>query len=150
MNQTYGINLQSKTVNILDSGNELVTCSSLSFIGQAVTAVLQQDDKTATKYLNVFEQRVSQNQLLTLFEEELGTKFTVTHTNTADMEKEVPELLARGDRTAAFFATLLAHNFADGADGGLKDEDRANDFLGLQSKDVRTLVREIIAQSQSS
>lgn len=41
-----GINLAAKTTNILDSGNEIVSLSTLPFIAQSVVAVIQREEQT--------------------------------------------------------------------------------------------------------
>ncbi|KAK3313094.1 isoflavone reductase [Apodospora peruviana] len=139
----FGIDLKNKTMRILDSGNEPVSSSSLAFVAASVVAVLQHEKETANKYLNVAEFTVTQNEVLKIFEEETGAKFTVTHGKTADLEKLGQEKLARHDYSA-FVEFLLAYNFHDGRGHAVKPEDTANDLLGLKRGNLREALREYI------
>lgn len=137
----YGNDTAAKTFNIFDSGNEPVSTSTLPFIAQSVVAVLQRPDQTANRYLEVVENNVTQNQLLALFEEETGAKFSVTHTKIADIAKERDEKIAKGDPGAVIYA-LWAFLFHDGANTAAKQEALANRELGLKGREVREIVRE--------
>ncbi|KAK3938163.1 hypothetical protein QBC46DRAFT_318189 [Diplogelasinospora grovesii] len=143
----WKINLKDKTAEIVDSGDEPASTSSLGFVAQAVVAVLQHEQETANKFLDVVEFTLSQNQLLKIFEEETGEKFTVTHTTTADVLKDGHEKLAKGD-FSAFVNFLWAYSFRDGSDHAVKEEDKANTLLGLKSGDIRQLVKDYIKNKQ--
>ncbi|KAL2130351.1 hypothetical protein VTI74DRAFT_6577 [Chaetomium olivicolor] len=139
----FGVNLATKTATIFDSGNEPFSASTLAFIAQAVVAVLQREHQTANKYYDVVEHTATQNQLLGLFEEETGAKFSVTHASTKDLARIRDEKIARGDGSA-FFEALLVYGFTDGARNAVKEENIANVELGLEGRGLRESVREYV------
>ncbi|KAJ4385838.1 hypothetical protein N0V85_008061 [Neurospora sp. IMI 360204] len=96
----FPISPSARTTTIFDSGNSLISTCTLSFIGQAVVAILQREQETANEYLSIVQFTITMNQLLKLFASELGMKeedFTVTHVKSADLEKNGHEKLAKGD-----------------------------------------------------
>ncbi|KAK3379246.1 isoflavone reductase [Lasiosphaeria ovina] len=147
--QTKAHPLKDKTAHILDSGNELVSKSTLEFVGQAVAAVLTHEEQTANRYIDaVVEFTVSQNGIVRLLEE-TGAKFTITRGSTEELQKRGEEKILKGDYHTWFGDFLLAWNFKDGANVAVKDEDLSNEELGLKGKTVQERVREYV-QSRSA
>lgn len=142
-NGVFGIDIHTKTANIVDSGNEPVAVSSLAFVAQSVVAVLQRADETANQYIDVIEHTVTQNQLLRIFEEETGVQFAVTHTSSSELSRIANQKLAQEDRTA-FREVLKAYNLADGAGRMVDEKELWNERLGLGSADLRATIREYI------
>ncbi|KAK5657550.1 hypothetical protein OQA88_3123 [Cercophora sp. LCS_1] len=140
----WGIDLGKKTVQLFDSGNEVVSTSTLAFVGESVVKTLQREEETRNKYLDVREFNITQNEVLKIIEEETGEKFAVTKVRVADLQKAGEDALARGDYGASFVPLLLAWNFADGGNHAITDEQVSNELLGLESRDVREVLREYI------
>ena len=135
--------MKEKTAHILDSGDEVVSTSTLPFIAETVVATLQHEAETANKYLEVIEFNITQNQVLKIFEEETGVTFTRTHGNTVDIEKDGYAKLEKGDHSA-FFNFLFVYNFRDNAGHPVKKEDWANKQLGLPESSLRAAIKEYI------
>ncbi|KAL2024910.1 hypothetical protein VTK56DRAFT_3609 [Thermocarpiscus australiensis] len=133
------INLKDKKATVIDSGNEKWPASTLAQVGKAVVGVLRHPDETANKYLSTASFNLSQNDLIALVEELTGAKFPVTREKSADVQKAGEEKLATGD-PRAFTYLLRAHNSADGAGNELKDEESANDLIGLPYEDLKAAV----------
>ncbi|KAK4244972.1 isoflavone reductase [Corynascus novoguineensis] len=147
----FGIDPVARTIRIVDSGDEPVSTCSLAFIARAVVAVLEphRERETANRYLEVVEHAVTQNALQRLLEEEPATttrgEFAIVdRLNAADLARSRDEKLARGDLQGAFFEALWVMAFADGARTALKEEDTANRELGLESKDLREIIRDFV------
>ncbi|KAF2994336.1 hypothetical protein E8E14_003195 [Neopestalotiopsis sp. 37M] len=140
----YGISFQDKTATIFDSGDQKISTTSLAFLAKTVAAVLQHEEETANKYIDVIEFTVSQNQVLEAIEAEMGTKFTVTHEGTDVAEKRGHEKLAQGGQYFPFVDFLIAYWFRDGPGHAIKEEDKFNKTLGMPESDLRAVVREYI------
>ncbi|KAH9908859.1 NAD(P)-binding protein [Xylariomycetidae sp. FL2044] len=137
---SIGLNKDTKTAIIYDSGDEPVQASNLNFIGRAIAAVLSKPDKTANKYLNIASFNPSQNQILSIVERETGEKWTVKKASTADEEKIGLEKLEQGDYSA--FSNLLRRRlFADGADKAVQGDKSANGLLGLEEEDLEATLK---------
>ncbi|KAK2040868.1 NmrA-like family protein [Colletotrichum somersetense] len=129
-----GFDIENKTVDIFDSGNEPVSPSTLEFIGKSVAGVLKNLEATANKYIKVASFTTTQRELLKLLEEKTGSTFTVNNVKTSDLEKTADEKLAKGDYSA-FVQLLQQHLFADGNGNAAKDNAAVN-LLGLQEEDI--------------
>ncbi|KAF6822218.1 isoflavone reductase family protein [Colletotrichum plurivorum] len=144
----YGISLENKSITIFDSGNQRVSTTSLSFLAEGIAAVLAHPAETANQYINIIEFDVTQNQLLKLFEEETGAKWTVEH-KTADEVNEVgKEKLAAGGRFP-FEEFLIKYHFADVPGNSIPEEKKANKVLGLPQSDLREFVRGYIRENSN-
>ncbi|KAH9203971.1 hypothetical protein DL95DRAFT_471911 [Leptodontidium sp. 2 PMI_412] len=139
---TFGLSIKSKIIRIIDSGNELVSTSSLPYVGRAVAAVLTHEAETANKYLEFAEFTTSQNQILAIFEE-TGSKFTMKNAKSADIEQAGYSKLNAGDHSS-FIDFLLVYNFRDGAGHPFKAEDKADEILGLSKSDFKLVIKEYI------
>lgn len=133
------IDLKEKTATIIDSGNEKFYSSTLSHIGRAVAGILLHPDETANKYLSTASHNFSQNELLAVVEELTGTKFAVTHENSAELERIGHEKLAAGE-PAAFIIFLRTWNSTDGIGHGLMEEESDNALVGVQFEDLKAEV----------
>jgi uncharacterized protein YbjT (DUF2867 family) len=140
----WGINLEEKTARVIDSGDEVVSTSTLGFVAKAIVAVLQHEEETRNKLVEVVEFNVSQNEVLRTVEEELGAKFTVQRVSGKDLGKVGEEKLAKRDFWGAFFDLLFAWNFADEGDHAVKEEELANEWLGLKGQSAREAVEEYV------
>ncbi|KAK0649856.1 hypothetical protein B0T16DRAFT_325231 [Cercophora newfieldiana] len=144
----WGVDLKAKKVRVIDSGDELVSSSTLGFVGKSVVAVLQREEETVNKLIEVVEFTVSQNELVKVLEEKTGTKFEVEKVNGKELGEKGEESLAKGDAWGAFFDLLLAWNFTDGGDHAVKEEELANGWLGLKSQTVQEAVEEYLAKAK--
>lgn len=141
---SLGISLPTKTATIWDSGNEPFTGTNLGTIGLAIASVLKHPEETANKYLQVASFVTTQNQVLSILEEETGTKWTVEKKNTADSQKLADEKLAKGDYSA-FGDYLKVILFGDGKGTSPKESELANKELGLPKEDLLETVKAVLA-----
>lgn len=115
-----------------------------SHIGRAVAQILRHPDLTKNQYLSTASFNVSQKQVLQIVEELTGQKFeNVTHEDSKEIYQRGLEKLktAKEGDHAPFVDFLKAYFLADGAGNELKPEESANEKLGLQTEDVRAVVK---------
>ncbi|KAH6679893.1 NmrA-like family protein [Plectosphaerella plurivora] len=144
-NGFFGFDLKNNTSSIFDSGNERFSGTNVPFIGKCVAASLLKSDETAGKFLTVASFTTTQNEVLKVIEEETGSKFSVGHVNTADLEKIGEKKAAKSD-PSAFVEYLLWYVFRDGANQAVK-ENAAVTVLGLEEEDLRTTIKEAISRN---
>jgi len=137
---SLGFSIPNKTATVWDSGDEPWTGTNLSTIGQAIASVLSIPDKFANKYIDIASFITTQNEILKIFEEETGEKWTVSKKSTNDSQKTADEKLAKGDRSA-FGDYLKVWLFKDGEGKSPKKEALANKELGLKEEDLKALLR---------
>ncbi|KAK0725131.1 hypothetical protein B0H67DRAFT_482519 [Lasiosphaeris hirsuta] len=145
----FGIDFKNKTARVFDSGNQPASTCTLAFIGEATVAVLLHEEKTANKYIEVAEFNVTQNQIIAILEEESGAKFTISHEKTSDLARIGLEKISRGEYHASFLDILQSITFVDGAPYAIPDDQLANKALGLNSRDVRNVLKDYV-KSRSS
>lgn len=140
-----GFNIPEKKATIFDSGDEIWSSTSLSFIGRAIAAILLHEEETKNQFIDVVEFQTSQNQVLKALEDAIGAKFTITRADTGVTEKIGLEKLANGDQSS-FLDFLRAWAFKDGRGDAVPDGETANKLLGLPepSHDVREAVKEFV------
>lgn len=144
-NGVFGVTLRDRTVRIVDSGDELVSASTLAFVGRSVAAVLARDDESVrNKVVDVVEFTVSQNQIVRILGEETGEPFQRTQVKGADLAQAAEDKLAKGDYGGAFIDALLAWNFSDGGNNAVPEGETANALLGLKSGDLRQVLKEYV------
>jgi putative NADH-flavin reductase len=136
---SLGYKAADKTVTIVDSGDEPFTGTNLPTIGLAVVSVLQHLPETANKYLDISSFKTTQNEILSIFEHETGSKWTVTKVKSEDVLKEGNEKLAKGD-FSSFINFLKALLFADGK-GQARKTTLSNDLLGLPKEDLKETIK---------
>lgn len=142
----YGIDLANKSIDIFDSGNQKVSTTSLVFLAEGIAAVLKHPDETANQYINIIEFDVTQNQLLKLFEEETGAKWTVNHKTADEVNEEGKKKLAAGGRFP-FEEFLIKYHFADVPGHSIPEEGKANKVLKLPQSDLRDFVKGYIKEN---
>ncbi|KAF5602573.1 isoflavone reductase [Fusarium pseudocircinatum] len=142
-----GISIRNKSATIFDSGNELFQTTQLSTVAKAVSVILRHPGKTANTYLSVASFNVSQNGLVSLVGDLLGTSLALTHVKSHQVQEEGEKRLATGD-PSCFIKLLQAYNFADGAGHALKLEESANHLLELPEEDIRAVLKDLLSRFQ--
>ncbi len=141
---SLGFQIPTKTATIWDSGNEPFTGTNLPTIGLAVASILKHPEETANKYIRVASFVTTQNELLSILEEETSSKWTIVKRNTADSQKTTDKKLAKGDYSA-FSDYLKVLLWADGQGTSPKESQLANKELGLPQEDLRATIKSVLA-----
>lgn len=144
-----GINTKDKTGTIVDSGNKPYAATHVSFIGEAVAAILKKPEETANKYLSIFSFAITQNEVLKIFEEETGSKFQITQLKGSDLIKAATDSVAKGDygNSVVPFVqyTFLADDSKDPVDIGNNDAD----LLGIKDNlSLRESIKKELSEIQ--
>lgn len=145
-NGFLGYDLAARTASIWDDGNSVFTLTNAGQLGRSVISVLERPEKTANKNLYVASVETSQNEILAALEKVTGSKWTVTKTTTDKEVSEAVEKLGKGDFSGAF-ALVRATSFANTQGiraNYIKDEELANELLGLQLESVEETVRKVV------
>ncbi|KAM0510919.1 hypothetical protein ACHAPE_010395 [Trichoderma viride] len=130
-----GADIESRTMTIIDSGNEPVQATKIGLAGKAVVAILQRPNETSNQYQSIASFNKTQNETLRILEYKTGgSKWTVKHISRADLEHEGDQKRAAGHRHVLEYLKLFA--FADGAEHALKDAQSANALLGLKKEPI--------------
>lgn len=117
---------------LFDGGDRPLSSTSIDSIGQAVAVALTKPEETKNRFLCVQNTILTQNKLLLLAKELAPQRlWTVTHRDTAEMERASWEAWNAGDRTpratAGFFVRA---GFGDGGVGAFQKLD--NDLLMIK------------------
>lgn len=115
-------------------------------LGQAVVSVLLHPQETKNQYLYVASVETTQNKVLAALEETSGEKWTVVKTTTDTQVAEAFKKLSTGDFSGAL---ALVRSTVFGNTQGLhanyaKEENLANDILGLKLEDVKDVVKRVV------
>ncbi|KAL1969783.1 hypothetical protein VTN77DRAFT_7292 [Rasamsonia byssochlamydoides] len=148
-NGFLGYDIDSHTATIWDSGDKPFTLTNSNQLGQAVVSVLQQPSETANQYFYVASVVTSQEGILNALEEATATKWTVSYTSTEAQVSEARKRIGKGDSSAAY-ALVRATTFGnlDGLRADYtKEENLANDLLGLKLESVQETVQRVAKSS---
>ncbi|KAH9977452.1 hypothetical protein BJV74DRAFT_953536 [Russula compacta] len=131
----FGIDLVNKKAVLLNDGNSKLDVTNLSSIAETIVTILSKPDLVKNRLALIHDLFISQNDVLKIVEEELGTKFEVSHINTEDLRRQSEAGLATGDPAAVFGLIKAA---AWGSDSpcawGVDDDSKV---LGHAPKDLR-------------
>jgi len=142
----WGVDLKERKVRVIDSGEEIVSTSTLGFVAKAVVAVLEREEETRNKLVEVVEFNVSQNEVVRILEEVVGERFGVERVDGKVLGQRGEEKLKEGDFGGAFFDLLLAWNFTDGGKHAVKQEEMANVWLGLKGQSVKEALKKYVKE----
>lgn len=145
-NGFLGYDLSARTATIWDDGNSVFSLTNAEQLGQSVVAVLDRPEKTANKNIYVASVETSQNDILAALEKVTGSKWTVNKTTN---EKEINaslEKLGKGDFSGAFgLVRATSYGNTQGLRANyVKDEELANELLGLKLESVEDTVRRVV------
>ncbi|KAF7357575.1 NAD(P)-binding protein [Mycena sanguinolenta] len=142
----FGFDIPARTAKIYDSGNEAFTASTMPDIARAVAGVLEHSVETANKHVLIRSVQTTQNEILATVEAQTGEKWTVNHVNSAEIIAEGEAMLAAGNGRA-YGVLVAAQLFQDGAGRSIvvSRENAANGLVGVEEKDISTIVRDVLA-----
>jgi len=145
-NGFLGFDIATRTASIWDGGNSVFTLTNVDQLRRAVIAVLERPAQTANKNLYIASVETSQKEILAALEEVTGSKWTVVNTTTDKQVSEGMEKLDKGDMSGAFMlvrATSLS-NTPNLRANFVRDEQLANDILGLKLESVKETVKRVV------
>lgn len=144
-----GFDLLTQTASIWDGGNSVFTVTNVDQLKRAIIATLERPAETANKNLYIASVETSQNELLAALEKATASKWAVTQTTTDEQVSEGVARLGKGDMTGAFVlvkATSLG-NTPNLRANYIREEQLANDLLGLKLESVEETVKRVVGAS---
>lgn len=138
---SLGVDVKGKKFEVVDSGNEKFQGSTLPQIGRAVAGVLKHPEETKNKYLLTSSFNVSQNDIFAAVKELTGAEYEVKKIDSKELKRVGEEKLSQGN-FGAFYELLRVYLYADGADNHIKEEESANELLGLPKEDLKEVIRD--------
>jgi hypothetical protein len=112
-----------------------------------VANVLKRPAQTANKILRTCTAVITQNKVLTAFEDAQGTQWNVNKANLNDILADAKEALKNHQFRDAFAGILTAQLFEDGTTRSLisTPEDSDNKLLGVHSEDLKTYIKRLVS-----
>lgn len=142
-----GFKIPDATAEIYSAYKDVsFSASTLDFIGQAVAQALAPSiaPKTANKQLRVRSITATQPEILAVFEEATGKKWTVNEVDLDARVKEAGEKLQRGDSSGV--GSLIVGAVFDVEAGNNFDRtgDVSNALLELPDGDIKAIVKSVL------
>jgi nucleoside-diphosphate-sugar epimerase len=132
-----------------DEGATRYSAITVADLGKAVVGVLQHPAETANKYVFAHSVTASQREILNALEDQTGQKWNVEVVTTKNEVAKAQEQLVKGDYVAAVRlaqATAFSNLPNMQQDFDVEEKDRVvNDLLGIQTKNVASIVKEVLA-----
>ena len=139
------IDLKNKKATLFDGGNHLFHTTTLASISQSVVGVLSHPSATENKPVRVHDFFVTQKDILTILEAELGP-FAKQDIIVPQLVEQCNAGIARGEFTEAnIYGLLQAASF--GAEGAICRWPENDDsvLLGLPKRDMKEEVMKVLA-----
>jgi nucleoside-diphosphate-sugar epimerase len=136
------MDLNKKKIVMVDGGQVLWSTSTLERVGEAVVAILRNEEKTRDKMLYIQSFSISQRKLLEVCEKVQGQKWDVEEVKSGKFMKEMKKRIDEGEDHEATENLVGVVGIIDG-DWRRKDG-FANEMLGLKEGDLEGEVRKVI------
>lgn len=117
----------------------MISPTTFNQVGRAVVGILLRHEETKNQYLAIDSFNITQNQLVEMVQKKSGSKLTMNHVASDDLDRSAMEKLAKRDPTGVF-DLMKVFSFKDGAAHGLPAKDSANEFLGLPKEDLGNIL----------
>lgn len=140
-----GFIIPTHHAQLMDSGNEPFTATTLAGIGASVAGILKHPSETANRFCHVHSIRTSQNDILLAFERITGQKWTVEHLNSKEILARGREKLKNGDRKG-MLDVLTVQLFEEGTGRSIvvSEEDSDNALLGVPQEKIDEIVHQVL------
>jgi nucleoside-diphosphate-sugar epimerase len=142
----FFLDFKNRSAEIYDGGDQLISVSRLGTAGKAVRRILTHPRETADRAVWVKDIDVSQNQLVALASALTpGEEWKITKVDTAALEKECNEKLAKGEVDGkVMFGFVKRAIFGAGYGGKFEyDHNQVLGIKGLTRPDLEELPRSI-------
>lgn len=142
---------KEKKAVLYDGGARPFSTTLLADLGQAVVGVLENPTASRNKPIYVQSLRISQLELLNIFEDLIGTKWQRVHVSTVDLEKSGLEKLGRRDISGVSDLLLRAiYGEGFGCDFSGREQNAQVKVNELSRDDCIRLVKRQLQFSNSS
>lgn len=143
----FGFSIDDRRARLVDDGSEPFTAVTVEDVGIAVRGILRKPAETANKILHIRSVQTSQREILKTLEDITGGPWEVEYVDSEGMYERGKAALERGDR-AQGLDLLVVQLFAKGAGRSIvvSREDADNELLGIEEKDIRTVLMKTMAE----
>lgn len=144
-----GFDIKNKEARIYGTGNNPLYWTPLPTIAAAAASIIRNPSPAANRglYICPFAPRtLTQNRLLAALESVLDTKFSVTHVDVAEINKNAKLALERGEMAKAMRGFSMSNQFYEDDCGNCLEGMTENGLLGVQEVSVEEAVKEAIAR----
>lgn len=141
------IDIKGRKAVILNGGDQLAVHTSIRTCAKVTVRGLSPEHFAATANKNIFagDASLTQNQLLKLVEDAVGTKFTVTHETSDEARQRGLGKLAVGQvDLAAVSDIILADFYNENSSSAWGEGD--NSWLGVEKQSVAEVVRRVVKE----
>ena len=137
------MDIQKRKMIMIDGGEHMWSASTLERVGEAVVAVLKDEEQTKNKMLYVQSFCISQKQLLEVCEKVQGGKYEVEEVKSEEFIKSKKERTDKDPNDHDARENLVG--VVGIIDGDWRNKDGfANNLLGLKDQDLEEAVRGVI------
>ncbi|RAL04829.1 uncharacterized protein BO80DRAFT_490986 [Aspergillus ibericus CBS 121593] len=143
------LDFQNHTATLLDEGDNRLSATSLSMVGRAVAAILQNFDATKNKVLHTSQAILTQNQALEYAKERRpDIDWRTSHVQTSVLLQEGVEDLRAGDFSLLAVMKLMKGTALAGDTYGAAYDVTDNELLGIKEltpADLKKLIAQKLA-----
>lgn len=139
-----GYDLTKKTATIMDGGDLKISYTDIPHVALGVARALEKD---ASGYLHISSFTVSQNEILTALEKEIGEKFEVAHKTTEEyheMSEQMMQSADPGTKMQGLFTRVVRIVYGEDCKGNWGVGDNAK--LGVEELKLDDLVKTAVGQ----
>lgn len=132
LEKSFLLDWASGKPRIYDNGDQLLSVTTLSSVGQAVVGVLLHPEETKNRAVRIHDMNISQNRVLAIARKVAPHKtLEPYHESTAEMFKAAHEKIASGDYSLpVLFEHILCSLFGEGY-GAQHTSEADNKLLGI-------------------
>lgn len=142
----FGIDIHKKKASIFSGGNNKFDSTTLDGISRGVAAVLLEPSAFKNKAVRIHDFFVTQNEILSVLEEETGSKYEVEEVDADELLRQGFEAIERGEfNEASVYKVVKGSLYGTGESPARWGEEDESTLLGLPKKDLREEVRKVLS-----
>ncbi|PVF93888.1 NAD(P)-binding protein [Serendipita vermifera] len=142
--QFSGFDIPNRKATIFNGGTAKVNMTLLDSIAQAVVSIISDPVTFKNRPLRIHDFFVSQNEILSILEEETGAKFTVEAVDLDGLVKKAEERLAQGEVTEENIYTIIKGHVLGEESSARWGEDDDSVVAGLTKRDLRAEIKKLL------
>ncbi|KAL9084902.1 MAG: hypothetical protein Q9165_007855 [Trypethelium subeluteriae] len=144
MGTTLIVDLKGGVTPVFEGGNQEASMTTLPDIGRAVAGVLKHPKETENRSVFTQSASLTQNRVLAIASKVTGKKYETKPANSAELEKDARERVAKGDMSA-MFDFLKRAIWGEGFGGNVPRSKLDNDLVGVKELTEKQL-EDVIAK----
>ncbi|KAF8543028.1 hypothetical protein BDD12DRAFT_822534 [Trichophaea hybrida] len=138
-----GFNIKENKATLYDGGDRPFSATLLSDVAKAIVGILKHPEETKNRLVYVHSARLTQQQLVAIYDKIRGTKLETTVVDAEEVAKAGTEKFAKGD-FSGFVDQFLVCYFGEGY-GGDNDGRDSNYLFGIDMLDQEAIEKVVKA-----